>query len=174
MLIRAKDLIPPDGAAGPAAEGDRPSLHGKMLGEALALMADLGRKEAPMPIPEPCLTCASRRGSMPNETAGTGVIALNCVLRIDKDRFACHHGMKDGEPQKLCAGYVAAMLAPWSKVSEILRTFYDQLERIEKLGPDQIRAAFDKWIDGADPERRLDVYQAAREYAKQRIAELAK
>jgi hypothetical protein len=72
----------------PAADGDRPSFHGKMLGEALALMAELGRREAPMPIPDNCLTCAFRRGTMPNETAGTGVIALNCVLRIDKDRFA--------------------------------------------------------------------------------------
>ena len=61
-------------------KGDRPSLHGKLLGEALALMADLGRAEAPMPIPEPCLTCAFRKGSVPNQTAGTGKIALDCVL----------------------------------------------------------------------------------------------
>jgi hypothetical protein len=71
-----------------AADGDRPSLHGKMLGKALALMADLGRRDAPMPIPDQCLTCAFLEGSMPNQTAGTGMIALNCVLRIDPDRFA--------------------------------------------------------------------------------------
>jgi hypothetical protein len=153
-------------------EADRPSLYGKMLGEALALMAELGRHDAPMPIPEPCLTCAFRRGTLPNESAGTGILALNCVLRIDKHRFACHHGMKDGEPQRICFGYVAAMLAPFSKVSEILRAFNDQLARIGELGPDQVRAAFDKWLDDLDPERRMDVYEAAREYAKSQIAEM--
>jgi hypothetical protein len=75
-----------------AQDGDRPSLHGKMLGKALALIAEIGRRDAPMPIPDTCLTCAFREGTMPNQTAGTGMVALNCVLRIDTDRFACHHG----------------------------------------------------------------------------------
>lgn len=150
----------------PAAEGDRPSRHGRMLGKALAIMAALGRRDAPMPIPDMCLTCAFREGSMPNETAATGVIALNCALRIDKDRFACHHGMKDGDPQKICAGYVAALLAPFSEVREILAAFHEELANIEDGEQDEIRNAFDRWLDGADPERRLDVYQAARAYAK--------
>ena len=157
----------------PIADGDRPSLHGKLLGEALALMADLGRAEAPMPIPEPCLTCAFRKGSMPNQTAGTGVAALNCVLRIDTDRFACHHGIKNGEPSKLCAGYIAAMLAPFSKVQDILTAFYEELKSFNDATPDEVRAAFDRWLARADPERRLDVYEAARAYAKEWIAELA-
>lgn len=149
----------------PAAEGDRPSVHGMMLGKALALMEAIGRRDAPMPIPEACLTCAFREGSMPNMTAGTGIVALNCVLRIDPDRFACHHGMKEGEPQKLCSGYIAAMLAPFSEVKEILAAFNHELAEIEER-PDFVRAAFDTWLNHADPERRLDVYQAAREYAK--------
>lgn len=148
-----------------AATGDRPSMHGKMLGEALALIAEIGRRDAPMSIPDTCLTCAFRIGSMPNQTAGTGMMALNCVLRIDPDRFACHHGMKEGEPRKLCAGYIAAMLAPFSEVKEILSAFYAELARVEDQ-PDDVRAAFDAWIGRADPERRFDVYQAAREYAK--------
>ena len=146
-------------------DGDRPSLHGKMLGKALALMADLGRRDAPMPIPDSCLTCAFREGTLPNMTAGTGKVALDCVLGIDRDRFACHHGLKEGQPSKLCAGYVAALLAPFSQVREILEAFHDELKAIDEA-PDAVREAFDAWLAGADPERQMDVYQAAREYAK--------
>lgn len=146
--------------------GDRPSAHGRLLGAALALMADLGRRDAPMSIPDPCLTCAFRKGTMPNESAGTGIVALNCALRIDTDRFACHHGMKDGTPEKICAGYIAALLAPFSEVKEILTAFRDELDLIGN-SPDEARAAFDAWLDRADPQRRMDVYQAARAYAKE-------
>ena len=148
-----------------ARNGDRPSRHGALLGEVLAIMSDLGRRDAPMLIPDACLTCAFRRGSMPNQTAGTGIAALNCALGVDKDRFACHHGMKAGEPTKLCAGYIAALLAPWSEVKEIVRAFYDELAAVPN-GPDELRTAFDAWLDGADPERKMDVYEAARAYAK--------
>jgi len=109
---------------------------------------------------------------MPNMSAGTGIVALNCVLRIDTDRFACHHGMKDGEPRRLCAGYIAAMLAPYSQVKEILAAFHKELADIEKQ-PDHVRAAFDKWLSLADPDRNLDVYQAAREYAKSQISKVS-
>lgn len=154
----------------PAADGDRPSIHGKMMGKALALMAELGSRDAPMPIPDMCLTCAFREGSMPNMTAGTGIVALNCVLRIDTDRFACHHGLREGEPQHLCAGYIAAMLAPFSEVKEILAAFNEELAAAGDR-PDDVRMAFDAWLNKADPGRRLDVYQAAREYAKHAISE---
>lgn len=153
----------------PAIEGDRPSMHGKMLGKALSLFAEIGRRAAPMPIPEPCLTRAFREGSMPNQTAGTGKVALACVLRIDTDRFACHHGMKDGEPTKLCAGWIAAMLAPFSEVKEILAAFADEMSALGDA-PDEVRLAFDVWLNHTDPGRRLDVYQAAREYAKSQMA----
>lgn len=148
-----------------ARNGDRPSRHGAMLGEVLALLADLGRHDSPMPIPDACLTCAFRRGTMPNQAAGTGKIALDCVLGIDRDRFACHHGMKAGEPQKICVGYIAARLAPFSKVKEILSAFHDELALLGD-DPDEVRAAFDAWIDRADPARKMDVYEAARVYAK--------
>lgn len=152
--------------AKPAALGDRPSRHGKLLGHALALIAAIGRRDAPMPIPDCCATCAFREGSAPNQTAGTGKMALDIVLRIDRDRFACHHGLKDGEPQKLCVGYVAAMLAPFSEVRAILSAFYDELKQIDDTTPDDVRAAFDAWLAVADPEQRMDVYEAARAYAK--------
>lgn len=155
----------------PAAIGDRPSRHGKLLGHALATIAAIGRRDAPMPIPECCLTCAFREGSVPNQTAGTGVIALNIVLGIDRDRFACHHGMKDGEPQKICVGYVAAMLAPYSQTKAILAAFYDELKDFDAAGPDEVRAAFDAWLALADPEQRMDVYEAARAYAKHLLAQ---
>lgn len=157
---------------GAAADGDRPSIHGAMLGKALAVIAELGRRDAPMPIPDTCLTCAFREGSMPNQTAGTGVMALNCVLRIDTDRFACHHGMKEGQPKQICAGYVAAMIAPFSLVREVLDAFNAEMETIKDGQPDDIRIAFDAWLAGVDPGRRMDVYEAARAYAKSKRTEI--
>ncbi len=156
---------------GPAALGDRPSRHGKLLGAALATIAAIGRRDAPMPIPDCCLTCAFREGSAPNMTAGTGKLALDCVLGIDQDRFACHHGMKDGQPQKICTGYVAALLAPFPEVRAILCAFYDELKEIDDSAPDEIRTAFDAWLAVADPEQRMDVYEAARAFAKHVLAE---
>lgn len=105
---------------------------------------------------------------MPNQTAGTGKQALDIVLGID--RFACHHGMKDGEPQKICVGYIAAMLAPFSQVMAILAAFHDELKLIDDDEPDGVRAAFDTWLALADPEQRMDVYEAARAYAKHLLA----
>lgn len=151
-------------------DGDRPSKHGLMLGKVLALMAGLGRRDAPMPIPETCLTCAFREGTLPNQTAGNGIVALNCALRIDKDRFACHHGLKGDEPQKICSGYIAALLAPFSEIREVIAAFTEELASVKEGDRDEVREAFDKWIDEADPERRMDVYQAARAYAKDILA----
>jgi hypothetical protein len=165
------NIVIKENLGGIAADGDRPTIHGQMLGKALALIEMIGRRDAPMPIPDTCLTCAFREGSMPNQTAGTGMAALNCVLRIDTDRFACHHGMKDGDPQRICAGYVAAMIAPFSEVREILAAFQEELATIGDQ-PDNVRAAFDAWLAKADFERRLDVYRAAREYAKSQVTAL--
>jgi hypothetical protein len=149
-----------------AADGDRPSRHGRLLGQALATIAELGLRDAPTPMPALCLTCAFKEGSAPNQTAGTGIAALNCVLGIDKDRFACHHGMKAGEPQKLCAGYVAARLAPFAEVSAILSAFHEELKLAGDASADDVRAAFDAWLADTDPEKRMDVYEAARAYAR--------
>lgn len=154
-----------DEGPGPARDADRPSRHGKLLGEALELISALGRRDAPMPIPDCCATCAFRLGSMPNMTAGTGKMALDCVLGIDKDRFACHHGMREGEPKKLCTGYIAALIAPFAEVKAVLEAFYDELSDLPEDVPDDVRINFDAWLDEADPERRWDIYQAARAYA---------
>lgn len=144
---------------------ERPSKHGKILGDALALLAIAGRKDAPE-LPECCLTCAFRQGCMTNQMAATGKTALDCVLGIDPDRFACHHGMKEGQPSKLCVGYIAAILAPWAFTKEVLAAVKRDLDAMD--GPDEVRAAFDAWHDEANPERKMDDYQLARAYAARR------
>ena len=147
-----------------ASERERPSNHGKILGQALALIAMVGRRDAPFELPDCCLTCAFREGCMPNQMAATGKVALDCVLGIDKDRFACHHGMKAGQPSKLCVGYIAARLAPWSEVKLILETLGRDLATMD--GADEVRAAFDRWLAEIDPHRKMNDYELAREYAK--------
>lgn len=144
---------------------DRPSKHGKILGEALALLAAAGRKDCPVELPPLCITCAFREGTMPNMSAGTGLAAFNCALGIDKDRFACHHGMEDGHPAKLCVGYVAARLAPWSFTKEVVTELSKQLDAADSEG-DDVRAAFDSWLSSIEPQANSDVYQIARKFSK--------
>lgn len=148
-------------------EHDRPSIHGLLLGFALSQMAEAGRRATATELPDPCLTCAFRPGCMTNQVAGTGLLALNCTLGIDPDEFACHHGMKDGQPTKLCAGYLAAKLAPFSFTKEVITDLYQKLEHLPDA--DTIRAEFDAWRTKADPDGKMDVYQLARAYAVQRI-----
>lgn len=144
-------------------ERERPSRHGALLGEALAAMAEAGRVASTVPIGAPCLTCAFRPGCMTNQMAATGVVALNCTIGIDPDEFACHHGMQDGQPIRLCNGYLAAKLAPFDFMKSTLREMYERLS--VQIGPDEIRAAFDAWRQAADPDGKMDDYQLARAYA---------
>lgn len=152
-------------------DGDRPSAHGKILGEALALLADVGERDSPVPLGERCATCAFRKGSTPNMSAGTGLLAFNCALGIDKDRFACHHGMKDGEPSKICVGYIAARLAPFSALKEILAVLGEEMAKGQQDGDlDPVREAFDAWLMEADPGGKMDVYQVARAWLRRPAA----
>lgn len=150
---------------GKVIEGDRPSKHGSILGEALALIADLGGRDSPVSLGERCATCAFRKGSVPNQTAGTGTIALNCVLGVDRDRFACHHGMKDGQPNRICVGYIAARLAPFSSVKEVMAVLMGEISKVDD-GADPIRESFDAWLHEVDPSGSMDVYQVARAYLR--------
>jgi hypothetical protein len=93
-------------------------------------------------------------------------VALNCVLDVDRDDFACHHGMADGWPTKLCAGYLAARSAPWETVKSIM--FDLQAELASMGGPDEVRTAYDAWWSTVDPDRALDVYQLARLFERRR------
>jgi hypothetical protein len=148
-------------------EGDRPSAHGAILGEALALLADLGARDARMDNwRDRCATCAFRKGTAPNQTAGTGITALNCVLGVDRDRVACHHGMKGGDPQRICVGYMAARLAPFSAVKEILPVLAAELAAHGEPLCDEVREGFDGWLKETDPDGKMDVYQVARAYQR--------
>lgn len=143
---------------------DRPSRHGALLGEALALIAKLGRRNAPSTdFGECCATCAFRPGSVPNQSAGTGKIALECVLGRDEASFGCHHGMKNGEPKRLCAGYIAAYNATYTQVREVVTALLVELDK-HKGKEDEVRTAFDAWLKETDPEGKMDVYQVARAY----------
>lgn len=148
-------------------DGDKPTAYGAILGDALALIAAAGRKDLPagMTIPETCLTCAFREGALPNRMGGTAKQALDCVLGIDRDRFACHHGMKDGEPRRLCSGYLAAMIAPFSFVKEVVSSAGEDMNSFDDTAPDLVRDDYVRWLSKIDPEGRLDVYQIARAYA---------
>ncbi len=148
-------------------ERDRPSRHGRIMGQALALIAMAGRRDAPMEMPDMCATCAFREGCFTNQCAGTGVVAMRIVAGVDPDRFACHHGRDaDGQPSKLCIGYVAARLAAPSFVHEVLATLKDDLDAAGGEGPDEVRAAFDTWLAKIDPGGKMDDYRRAREYNK--------
>ena len=155
----------------PADKRERPSRHGALLGEVLAALADEGRRHAPE-LPEMCATCAFRSGCMTNQMASTGIVALNCILGIDTDRFACHHGMRDGDPQKLCAGYIAALLAPWDFTVQAMELLTEQLA-VARDKPDTIRAEFDAWIAEVDPHNRMDDYQRGRAFFRAKAARAA-
>lgn len=142
---------------------ERPSAHGQLLGKALARLAATGREQQPT-LPDPCLTCAFREGCMTNQMAATGTIALNCVLGIDPDDFACHHGMKEGQPTKLCVGYMAAKLAPFHVTKEVLGGLAEQLASLSEQ--DEVRRKFDAWASQIDPDGTMDDYERSRAYAR--------
>jgi hypothetical protein len=144
-------------------ERDRPSQHGVILGEGLAAMAAAGREAKP-DLPEMCATCAFRPGCMTNRMASTGKVALDCVMGIDPEQFACHHGMKDGEPTKLCVGYAAAIAAPFETKKTIL---FDIATRLSAMPVrDEVRERFDAWVAEIDPEDKLDDYARGRSYLR--------
>lgn len=163
LTFRRHSRSPRPSLTGKGDDRDRPSRHGVLLGKALAFMAEIGRKRAP-DLPETCATCAFRDGSMPNQMASTGLLALNCVLNVDPDDFACHHGMKDGEPTKLCAGYLASRVAPFRAVKGAIEALNNALAA--QSGPDDVRAEFDAWWDEIDPQRTMDAYQLGRAWLR--------
>jgi hypothetical protein len=147
------------------ADRDRPSRHGAILGAALARIEAEGRRFGP-DLPDCCATCAFRPGCMTNMMAATGLTALNVLLGIDGEAFACHHGMKDGQPTKLCAGYAAAKLAPFEFVMAEIAAMHDELGA--PPSHDAIRAEFDAWIARVDPDGMLDDYARGRLFLRDR------
>lgn len=108
---------------------------------------------------------------MTNQMAGTGLEALKCATGADPAPFGCHHGMKDGQPNKVCAGWLAALVAPPEVVAAVGDRLLAAINSLE--GPDEVREAFDAWIAKVDPDNRLDDYQRGRLYLRSELARQA-
>lgn len=147
-------------------ERSRPSTIGARVGQALAELEAAGRAASAEPIPEACLTCAFRPGTLPNQQNATVLDAYRCAVGADPAFFACHHGMKDGEPTRSCAGYVAALSAPFDAVKEISARMAADIQTMREADPDPIREAFDQWIATVDPSGKMNDYVRARLYAR--------
>lgn len=151
----------PDSPALLAQKRERPSTHGAILGDALAELANAS------PIPaEMCATCAFRRGSYPNQSAATGLVALKCATRVDHDAFVCHHGMKGGEPSRMCDGFLAVLLVPDAERQRIVEAMVAKVNAHDGAAPDAVRAACDAWLATVDPEGDLNDHVRARLWAK--------
>lgn len=91
---------------------NQPSPEGEMLGKEVARMtaAPLAMFRETFPDePGPCSECAFVAGTVPNRCLATVANALKCA--VEREPFYCHKGLADdGEPLRLCAGYVAANL----------------------------------------------------------------
>jgi hypothetical protein len=144
---------------------ERPSTHGAIVGEALAQIAESVTGALPKDC---CATCAFRRGCMTNQMASTGLVAWKCAIGADPDPFACHHGMVDGEPTKVCAGWLAAKVADFEDVKRISAEMLAKVNALpdDGLDPDPVREAFDAWIERVDPDHSMDDYRRGRLYLR--------
>lgn len=147
---------------------ERPSTHGAIVGEALTAIATSITGKLPEDC---CATCAFRPGCMTNQMASTALVAFKCAVGADSSAFACHHGMKDGEPTKVCAGWLASQLVDFDVVKEITGRMAQALSARREGDPDPIREAFDAWIEQVDPTGTLNDYQRGRLYLKSFPAE---
>lgn len=132
---------------------DRPSRHGQALGRMLARWAEAGPYAK-----ERCRGCAFREGAMANKMASTGREAMDCVLR--GEMFGCHHGLEDGLPTRMCAGYASALHVGSDTIRADLIALKDEFAAMH--GPDEVRSKFDEWIAGVDPEGQLNDYERAK------------
>jgi hypothetical protein len=138
---------------------EQPRADGAVLGEAIAALADAGRLIDPS-VPDPCATCAFRRGTMTNMMPTTVLTAFNCATGVDDSPFGCHHGMVDGRPTKKCAGWLAAQAADWPDVNRVLGKLQADLDALPD--PEARPDGYAEWIARIDPEGRLDAYQRGR------------
>lgn len=145
-------------------ERERPSTHGAIVGAALTRIAESVTGSLPEDC---CATCAFRPETMTNQMASTVLTAFKCVVGTDPSVFACHHGMTDGEPSKVCAGWLACEAAEFETVKAVVGDMVDALAKISEGDPDPIREAFDRWIAAVDPDGSLNDYQRGRLYLKE-------
>lgn len=141
---------------------ERPSSYGARVGAAIAEIASSVTGTLPSGC---CATCAFRPGCMTNQMAATTLIAFKCAVGADPSPFGCHHGMKDGEPQKPCAGWLASQVADFDTVKEIAGRLAEDLKAIP-TGPDVVREKFDAWIAKVDPAGAMNDYERGRLYLK--------
>lgn len=143
-----------------------PTLHGRALGVELARLAD-SQVAANPEIEERCLTCAFREGTMTNSMAPTLMEAVNCVVGIDEADFGCHHGLAaDGQPTKLCAGYLLCMAAPAEERFSAVERASIALRSLNDGDDEKHDPEFTAWVKQHDPEGKLDDYQLARAWAR--------
>lgn len=76
------------------------SVAGAQLGDMLARFFERELSDQPNEIRERCSTCAFRPGTLPNQSAGTLMNALKCV--VERDPFFCHEKGREGCH---CVGY---------------------------------------------------------------------
>lgn len=133
---------------------ERPSLHGQIIGQALADVAKAGGVDQT----STCATCAFREDCMTNTMAATLSEALGCLA--SGEPFGCHHGMVDGQPTKACAGMEAARRAPYDVVKSALLTAQVRLGVMPEV--DHVRASFDAWATEHDPDDTMNDYQRSR------------
>lgn len=87
---------------------------GKMLSERVQPVFDYAKAHG---AEDPrCKSCAFREGTLPNKCADTVLDATKCML--EGIEFHCHCDMVDGQPTKLCAGWVASRIVLGDTVIE--------------------------------------------------------
>lgn len=100
----------------PPAEGEPsypnlPTPEGRALGAELARLCDVEEQRIRERFPNQprCDDCAARAGTDPNGCSETLMDLLKCVHEAVP--FYCHKRVKDGEPQRLCAGFAILVSA---------------------------------------------------------------
>lgn len=93
---------------GPDVHPNVPCPEGIELGSHLARFCDQAEAKKTKEfgeLPPRCVDCAYRAGTIPNGCLSTVADAMKCWL--EREPFFCHHGVVDGEPTRLCRGWVA-------------------------------------------------------------------
>ena len=86
---------------------NKPCELGAQLGENMARFADVAEaewREAKLPIPVRCQSCAFKKGTFPNRCLATQGDATKSIL--EGVPFYCHHGKGCHGPEALCGGWL--------------------------------------------------------------------
>jgi hypothetical protein len=92
---------------------NRPTALGKKIGRYLARLTEKCEKSLRLGgriVPEPCGTCAFRRGTIPNGCEETVSDAMKAVAERDRT-FMCHERPNGEAPTKVCGGFAIVTTA---------------------------------------------------------------